>query len=159
MQKIISFNKFLINFNYFKIKSGSYITINVFNPLLRSLPNFGLKVNKLDFKKLIGTPPEKLDLYVLKAFRRIDKILYRRLTYSTEVQFNILINKSMFNDFNVFPIITYRRSSNFQILTGRCLVFKKLGSIFSSIKMTNGYTKSVIFIFNNVLFNRVVILV
>jgi hypothetical protein len=159
MLKTLDSYKLANNFIYIKVRPGANLVLSIFNPFVKPFPNFGLKVNKLDFKKIISSK-DNMDLVTLKAFRRIDKILYKKQTSLTEVHFNLLLNNFGKNCcmLNTSGVI-YKRSLNFQILTGRFLLLRGVKSFNCSIKISTGFVSSLFYLFNSTLLQRLVILV
>jgi hypothetical protein len=159
MLKLLDSYKLANNFIYIKVRPGTNLVLSIFNPFIKPFPSFGLKVNKLDFKKIISTG-DNLDLVTLKAFRRIDKLLYKKQTSLTEVHFNLLINNfGLSNYLHNNSSTIYKRTLNFQILTGRFLLLRGVKSFNCSIKISTGFVTSLFYLFNSTLLQRVVILV
>lgn len=127
MNQTITYLKLRDQFKKVPFRSGSYAFLLRYNPFFEKVDRTGLKLSNLNFKPFMK---DRSPLLVLKAIRRLTRAGYRRFSYSTEMQFNLLRNTGLLGQGEepADKLLRHRRSSRFQAYSGRLTKLSKLCS-------------------------------
>jgi len=126
----IQYKKFQKCFNYIPYKAGDYLAVLKYNPFLDRSEKFGFKLKNLDAHRLMDVT-DGIDFLLL--FRRVGRETYRRLSYNSEVQYNIVSAESEGD--KVIAAAQgnfYHRSGRYHAYVARLVNFRhRLANVFS----------------------------
>lgn len=126
----IVYKKFQKKFHYIPYQAGDFLATLKYNPFLERSEKFGFKLKNLDAHRLMDI---KSGVDFLLLFRRIGKETYRRLSFTAEVQYNVVVEESDAANLSQLPIAKlYRRTSRYHAYVARLVNFRnRLSNVFS----------------------------